>query len=130
MLAIILATELLASAGAQASSESLRLKVSAPAELMVGEPTKLRTTWTAVRDVEVVPAKVQVWLDSGTGFRPYHETSFGTASTVYLPEKLARGASLLTDHVVAVSGYGGGPEDRHCELAFPRPGRYRARMQY
>jgi hypothetical protein len=130
MIAIVLATGLLACGGAGASSESLRLKLSAPAEIMVAEPTKLRTTWSAIRDVEVVPAKVQVWLDSGSGFRPYHETSFGTASTVYFPETLKRGASLVTEQVLAVSGYAGGPADRHFELAFPRPGRYLARVQY
>lgn len=130
MLAIILAAGLLASAAAQASSESLRLKVSAPATLMVGEPTKLQVVWTALRDVEVVTAKGEVWLDRGPGFRRYHETSFGTASTVYWPERLVRGATLVREHVLAVSGYAGGPEDRHFELAFPRPGHYRARVQY
>jgi hypothetical protein len=130
MLAMILATGLLASGGAAASSQSLRLKLSAPAEIMVGEPTKLRMAWTAVRDLEVEPEKAQVWLDRGTGFHPYYETSFGTASTVYFHETLERGSSLVTEQVIAVSGRAGGPEDRHFELAFPRPGRYRAQVRY
>jgi hypothetical protein len=130
MLAMILATGLVASGGAAASSESLRLTLSAPAEIMVGEPTKLRMAWTAVRDLEVEPEKVQVWLDRGTGFRPYHETSFGTAWTVYFHETLERGSSLSTEQVIAVSRGAGAPEDGSFELAFPRPGRYRARVQY
>ena len=76
MIAVILATGLLASGG-QSSVDSLRLELSAPAEIIVGEPTKLRTTWTALRDVEVIPTKLQVWLDRGTGFRPYHELRHG-----------------------------------------------------
>lgn len=130
MIGVILATGLLASAGARVSPETLRLTVSAPAEIMVGEPVKIRTTMTAIRDVEMHPAHVQVWLDRGDGFRRYHETSTGTASTVYFPGLLKRGAALFTERVIAVSGYAGGPEDRHFELAIPRPGPYRARVQY
>jgi hypothetical protein len=49
MLAIILSTELLASVVHSLPRNRCGLKVSAPAELMVGEPTKLLTIWTALR---------------------------------------------------------------------------------
>jgi hypothetical protein len=129
MIAVILAAGLLAPGGA-ASAQSLRLKLSAPAEIMVGEPTKLRMAWTAIRDLEVEPEKAQVWLDRGTGFHPYYETSFGTASTVYFPETLERGSTLATEQVIAVFRRAGAPEDGNFELAFPRPGRYRAQIRY
>ena len=41
-----------------------------------------------------------------------------------------RGSSLVTEHVIAVSRRAGAPEDGSFELAFPRPGRYRAQVRY
>jgi hypothetical protein len=130
MLALIVASGVLAFADGSDEAKALRLRLSAPAEILVGEPTKFTTTWTSTRPVEVVTAKAQVCLDSGNGFRRHDETSFGTASTVYLPETLMPGEPIATEHVVAVTGYAAGPEERHFALAFPLPGRYLARVQY
>ncbi|HLA77878.1 MAG TPA: hypothetical protein VJU18_09905 [Vicinamibacteria bacterium] len=129
MLPLVFASTLLAAAVSN-EAEVLRLKLSAPAELSVGEPMKLTVEWSTTRPIEVVTAKAQVWLDDGMGFRPYHETSFGTGSTVHFPELITPSATIVTEHVIAVSGYAAGPDEKHFALAFPRAGRYQVKVQY
>ncbi len=109
---------------------ALSIRLSAPAEILVGEPTKLKARWSTNREIDVQTANAEIWLDSGRGFERYRESSFGSASTVYLDERLKPGSPIRTQHILAVSGYAAGPNDRRFKLAFPRPGQVMARLRY
>jgi len=49
------------------------------------------------------------------------------ASTVYFDEALSPGQTIISEHVLAVSGY---PDVTNFALAFPHPGRYQAQVRY
>src|SRR5713101_510484 len=128
-MSITLTLLLSAWAGSAGSPLTLRLEAPKP-KIVVAEPLKLTLTWTATRSTEVVTDEAIILLDDGTGYRAYHETVFGTALVVHVPQKLGVGEERKTAHVLAVSGGMLKPGVRDFSFAFPRPGKYRAKASY
>ena len=100
------------------------------ARVQRGEPTKVVLTWSAKQSVQVVTGTETLFLDDGTGYRPYSEASFSESALVRAPLTLAPGATLKTAYELGVEDLTDDPARVLMRFAFSMPGRYRIKVQY
>ncbi len=133
MLALVLASGL-----AALTSDDIQLRLTAvKSQIFVGEATKVRLTWTAVKPVEVLFGSEDVLLDDGNGFRERLEATLGVSTSIALPTPLEPGAKVTTEYVLGLEEIDApqglsGLEALNAGLrfAFPSPGRYRIKVRY
>jgi hypothetical protein len=133
MLALLLASNL-----AAVTNADLQMKLTAvKSNVLVGEFTKVRVEWLALKQVDVLFGAERLLIDDGTGFRPHAEADLAEATTVSLPTTLQPGTREITEYMIGLvevdvpSSLSGMEAAVAClQFAFNRPGRYRVKVQY
>jgi hypothetical protein len=99
------------------------------ADIVVGEPVKAVATWRSTLDQAVGLDEASIWIDDGTGYREYSESSLGTSfglSAMTMPSNVP----FKTNYVLAVAGRRDADGVGNFHFAFGSPGTYRLRVRY
>ncbi len=120
------------------TNADLRLTVTAiKPRILVGEFTKVKIEWTALRQVSVLLGSEIVFIDDGTGLQPHAEASRTEATYHSADTTLAVGERRLTEHTLGLKRASANPalsdlEKLHASvgLVFERPGIYRIKAAH
>ena len=123
LLTVAFASALLEVSGLHALT--IQVSVAKP-DVLVGESTKIISTWSVTQPVTLNPQKVEVLLDQGAGFDRWYEASAFKGAAVTGPLTLTPDADILTEHPIGV----GVTRSLHYVLAFPREHTYRVMLRY
>lgn len=128
---------MLASALVPITNSDVKLELTAAkTNVLVGEFTKVRLKWTALKQVDVLFGSEVVLLDKGSGFRAHAEADFVEDATVALPVTLDPGNIDFTEHRLGLEetdatsdlpGFAGVAAS--VRFVFGRPGRYRVKAR-
>jgi hypothetical protein len=120
------------------TNADLQLSLTAvKARIVVGEFTKVRADWTALRQISVLPGSEELLVDDGSGFVEHAEASQSESTVVAVDLPLAVGQRRLTEHAVGLKPLTApdelsGLDELHASvgLVFAQPGVYRVKLRY
>jgi hypothetical protein len=120
------------------TNADLRLVLTAvKPRILVGEFTKVRAEWTALRQISVLAGSELVLVDAGTGFVEHAEASRSESTVASVDVPLAVGQRRLTEHTVGLKPVSAPAElsgldemNASVGLVFSQPGVYRVKLRY
>jgi len=108
----------------------ITLSVTLPkSSIIVGEPLKVVTKWTATSHTFLDPEAAVMLINDGTGYHEYRETSTGIADRITSVE-LTPGSAWVGGDVLAAAGQVKGDGTRAFRFPFPNPGTYTLKVAY
>ncbi len=112
------------------AGSGVTLSVTLPkSSIVVGEPLKLVTAWSASSHTFVDPEAARILINDGSGYREYRETSIAIAERLSSVE-LTPGSTYRGADVLAASGQVTAEGARAFAFPFPNPGIYMLKVTY